>query len=132
MGLRISTNTSNSNGRLSNNSDWLSNTDELSSMSISIVSCLFVEGTLLSSNLSSNWLADLSGNWLALFSGDSNCDWEWNRSALGNWLSNTLGVRDSSGDCVTGGHWLWNTDCLWDSSGDGVTFLSWDLGALGD
>merc|ERR1712018_1091179 len=69
MGLRISTNTSNSNSRLSNNSNWLSNTD---------------------------------------------------------------GVRHSSGDCVTCGHWLWHTNCLWDSSGDGVTFLSCDRAALGD
>ena len=132
MGLRISTNTSNSNSRLSHNSNWLSNTDELSSMSITIVGSLFVKGTLLSGNLSGNRLANLSGNWLALLSWDSNCDWEWDSSALCNWLGNTLGVRHSSGDCVTCGHWLWHTNCLWDSSGDGVTFLSCDWAALGD
>merc|ERR1719245_1664221 len=75
MGLRISTN--NSNSRLSNNSNWLSNTDELSSMSITIVGSLLVKGTLLSCYLSGNRLANLSGNWLALLSWDSNCDWEW-------------------------------------------------------
>ena len=132
MGLRISTNTSNSNSRLSNNSNWLSNTDELSGMSITIVSSLLVKSTLLSGNLSGNRLANLSGNWLALLSWDSNCDWEWDSSALGNWLGNTLGVRHSSGDCVTCGHWLWHTNCLWDSSGDGVTFLSCNRAALGD
>ena len=123
MTVLFNSNSTDSN-RLGNNSNWLSNRDELSGMAITVVGLGLVESTLLPGNLSLDWVTDFSGDRCTLLTWNSDGDWEWDSSALGDWLGVALSLWNRSGDSVTGGDWLGNTLCVWDSSGDCGAFLS--------
>merc|ERR1711874_624895 len=105
--------------------------DDTRSVTVRVgLDCLH-DSAVLTSNLLVDWLAHLPGGWGAFFHLCGHRDLDRDGPALGDGLSNAVGLGDSSGDSVAGGDGLGVAEGVSDLPGGGLAGSPWHSNTLG-
>jgi len=105
--------------------------DDTGSVTVRVGLDCLDNSAVLTSNLLVDWLADLSRGGGAFFHLCGHRDLDRDGPALGDGLSNAVGLGDSSGDSVAGGDGLGVAEGVSDLPGGGLAGSPWHSNTLG-